>query len=61
MKEITGPYLDLNGLCKRLGISIATAYRLLKRRKKNGIPAHRLQGNWRFIIEEIDDWVKDTL
>lgn len=61
MKEISGPYLDLNGLCKHLGISIATAYRLLKRRKKNSLPAHRLQGNWRFIIEEIDEWVKDRL
>jgi len=61
MKEITGPYLDLNGLCKHLGISIATAYRLLKKRNRNGIPAHRLQGNWRFIIEEIDEWVRDQL
>ena len=57
MKEITGPYLDVHRICKYLGISIATTYRLLK--KKNGIPAHRIGGNWRFIPEEVDQWVKD--
>ncbi len=61
MKEITGPYLDTNGTCKELGISIATLYRFLKKRKKNGIPAHRLGGNWRFIKEELAEWVKDRL
>lgn len=61
MKKIAGPYLDTDGACKELGISIATLYRLLKRRKKNGIPAHRLGGSWRFIKEELAEWVKDQL
>jgi excisionase family DNA binding protein len=56
MKEITGPYLDVHGLCKHLGISIATVYRLLK--KKNGLPGHRVGGNWRFILEEVEEWVR---
>jgi excisionase family DNA binding protein len=56
MKEITGPYLDVHGICKYLGISQVTVYRLLK--KRNGIPAHRIGGNWRFIREEVDEWVK---
>ena len=34
MKEMTD-YLDTIGACKELGISIATLYRLLKKRKKN--------------------------
>jgi excisionase family DNA binding protein len=56
MKEITGPYMDLHGVGKHLGISEVTARRLLK--KKNGLPGHRIGGNWRFIKEEIDEWVK---
>ena len=60
MREMEN-YLDTNGACRELGISIATLYRLLKKRKKNGIPAHRLGGNWRFIKEELSEWVKDQL
>jgi excisionase family DNA binding protein len=56
MKEITGPYFDLHGVCKHLGISEVTARRLLT--KKNGLPGHRIGGNWRFIKEEIDEWAK---
>jgi len=56
MKEITGPYLDSEGICKYLNKSIATLYRLLKMR--NGIPAHRIKGRWLFIKEEVDEWVK---
>jgi len=61
MKEIEGPYLDTMGACKYLGVSIATLYRFLKKRKKNGIPAHRLGGNWRFGKEELTEWVRDRL
>ncbi len=57
MKQIEGPYLDVHGVCKYLGISQATFYRLLK--KRNGIPGHRIGGNWRFIKEELDQWVRD--
>jgi excisionase family DNA binding protein len=60
MKE-TENYLDTGGACKELGISIATLYRLLKKRKKNGIPAHRLGGNWRFIKDELAEWLRDQL
>ncbi len=60
MKEMTD-YLDTEGACKELGISIATLYRLLKKRQKNGIPAHRLGGKWRFIKEELAEWLKDQL
>ena len=61
VKEISGAYLDTSGACKELGISIATLYRFLKKRKKNGIPAHRLGGNWRFIKEELTEWVRDQV
>jgi excisionase family DNA binding protein len=55
IKEIEEPYLDVQGVCKHLGIPQVTVYRLLK---KNGIPAHRIGGKWRFTREEVDEWVK---
>ena len=57
MKEIEGPYFDVHRVGKYLGISMVTVYRLLK--KKNGIPAHRIGGNWRFIKDEIEQWVRN--
>lgn len=60
MKEIEN-YLNTEGACKQLGISIATLYRLLKKRKKNGIPAYRLGGNWRFVKDELGEWLRDQL
>ena len=49
-------YLDSGGVCRYLGKSIATLYRLLKMR--NGIPAHRIKGRWLFIKSEVDEWVR---
>lgn len=57
MKEITGPYFDVHGVAKYLGLSRVTIYRLIKR--KNGIPCHRISGSWRFVKEEIEQWVKE--
>ena len=57
MKEIEGPYFDVDRVGKYLGISMVTVYRLLK--KKNGIPAHRIGGNWQFIKDEIEQWVRN--
>ena len=58
MKEIMGPFLDTHGACKYLGVSIATLYRLLKRKYR--LPAHHVGGNWRFIPQELDEWVKEN-
>jgi len=57
MREVSGPYLDSNGICKYLNKSIATLYRFL--RMRNGIPAHRIRGRWLFIREEVDEWIKN--
>jgi len=56
-KDIMGPYLDSEGICKYLNKSIATLYRLIKRR--NGLPCHRIGGRWLFIREEVDEWVRN--
>jgi len=57
MKEIGGPYLDSVGVCRYLNKSIATLYRLIKRR--NGLPCHRIGGRWLFIKSEVDEWVRN--
>jgi len=59
MKEITGPYLDTQGACRHLGVSIATLYRLIKY-KRYKLPAHRVGGTWRFIPDELNKWVLDN-
>jgi excisionase family DNA binding protein len=43
--------LTLNDICKRLGISRFTAYRLIKSGK---LPAKRFAGQWRFEHDDVD-------
>jgi excisionase family DNA binding protein len=57
MKEISGPFFDIQGVAQYLGISAVTVYRLVRR--KNGLPGHRVGGNWRFIKKEVDQWVSE--
>jgi excisionase family DNA binding protein len=39
-----------------LNVSPVTIYRLLRRRQ---IPAFRLAGNWRFNIEDLEQWMEN--
>ena len=57
MEEIETRYHDIHWLRKYLGKSQVTVYRLLE--KKDGIPARRVGGTWRFIQEEVDRWVEE--
>lgn len=57
MKEEIVTYLNSEETCKYLNKSIATVYRLLK--KRNGLPCHRIGGRWLFIREEVDQWVRN--
>jgi excisionase family DNA binding protein len=43
--------ITVKQVADRLNLSQPTIYRLLK--KKNGIPAHRIGGSWRFIEKEV--------
>lgn len=48
--------LTLPEACKVLRISEITMRRLLKDRK---VPAHKVGGQWRFISEELLQWVRE--
>ena len=54
--EETQKYLNIHWVCKFLGKSQVTIYRLLK--KKNGLPAHRIGGSWKFVEAEVDEWAR---
>jgi excisionase family DNA binding protein len=54
MQEEITKYKDIHWVCEYLGKSQVTVYRLL--RKKNGLPAHRIGGTWKFVKEEVDAW-----
>lgn len=47
-------YHDIHWVCHFLGKSQVTIYRLLK--KRNGLPAHRIGGSWKFVKEEVQEW-----
>jgi excisionase family DNA binding protein len=46
--------MTVKDVCKLLRLSEPTIYGLLK--KKNGLPAHRIGGSWRFVLKEVRDW-----
>jgi excisionase family DNA binding protein len=61
MQRYTSPskLMTVREVCDYLRVSRATIYRLLK---ENQIPAFRLGSDWRFNIEQIDDWrLRQTL
>ena len=50
-------WLSMNEICAHLGISRDTA---LKWINKKNMPAHKIEKIWRFIISEVDEWVKNN-
>lgn len=46
--------LTLNEACIHLRISESTMRRWLKDEK---IPAYKMEGQWRFLLHEIDEWM----
>ena len=46
--------LDIEGLARKLGVSVATARRIAKRGE---LPTYRIGGQLRFRDEEIDVWI----
>jgi excisionase family DNA binding protein len=46
----------IKDVAKYLNISSITIYRMLK---KGIIPAHKIGSQWRFIKEEIDQWIRE--
>ena len=51
----TNTWLTVEQIAAHLQVSKETVYRWLDRGR---IPAHRVGKQWRFLITEIDEWVK---
>ncbi len=50
-------WLSMNDVCKYLHISRDTVMNWIK---KEGMPAHRKGRLWRFDINEVDEWMKNS-
>jgi excisionase family DNA binding protein len=48
-------WLSVEEIAKHLGVSKESIYRWLERGK---IPAHRVGKQWRFQVEEVNEWVR---
>jgi excisionase family DNA binding protein len=53
MSALLGTLMTLQEVADHLRVGRSTIYRLLKR---NQMPAFRIGRNWRFNVEEIDEW-----
>jgi excisionase family DNA binding protein len=51
----TEPWVSVTQVAQHLGVAKDTVYR---RRKHQGLPAHRVGRLWKFKLSEVDDWVR---
>lgn len=51
----TERWLSVEEIAKHLGISKETVYRWVERSR---IPAHKVGKQWRFLVSEVNEWVK---
>ena len=56
LREFWGNSFTVKEVAVYLGVSEATIYRLSQ---KNKIPVQRVGGQWRYLKEEIDRWMKE--
>ncbi len=50
-------WITVHEVAAHLKLSLPSVYRLLK--KKNGLPAHRIGGAWRFLLHEVQEWAEN--
>jgi excisionase family DNA binding protein len=53
--EHTSAWFTVEQIAAHLQVSKETVYRWLDRGK---IPAHRVGKQWRFLVSEVDEWVR---
>ncbi len=56
MSEFMGHLFDVEKLAKYLGVARITVYRLVE---KGNLPGHKVGGQWRFIKDEIEKWLRE--
>ncbi|HAS37785.1 MAG TPA: transcriptional regulator [Ruminococcaceae bacterium] len=55
MVEITNRWYSLIEICEYLGVSRDTVFKWID--NKN-MPAHKMGRQWKFKIDEVDNWIK---
>lgn len=55
MDKIEDRWLSMPEICEHLGISSDTAWKWIE---KKGMPDHKIGSLWKFIKDEVDDWVE---
>ena len=53
--KITNRWYSLKELCEYLGVSRDTIFKCID--SKN-MPAHKMGRQWKFKIDEVDNWIK---
>ena len=53
--EMTNRWYSLKEICEYLGVSRDTVFKWID--NKN-MPAHKMGRQWKFKIDEVDDWIK---
>ena len=56
MEELMGHAFRVRELAQYMGVSAVTVYRLVERGE---IPARKIGGQWRFLKDEIDRWLRE--
>lgn len=49
------PWVSLEEIAEHLGVSTDTIHRWIRAKK---IPAHRVGRLWKFIVSDVDEWVR---